>query len=441
MSEIQKLKIDISNTKGWDNSGGKSNNVWGEVPFPEEIIKIANDSKVKSKKLSKLMGKEVRYLPCIWTAYDKIMYADDSPVSKKDLPSTISATFKSCYNRYGAIVENMAMRIAFALDLPTSYNYIVRFEPSEYPKIVENYPNPTLKNTVNKLGIVSIDFLQSARSGGNKEVYTDLDENGNEIEVECFCDINGDKLIPFDDMVVKIVGNNKLSGDQNLIENWVSAVDLFVEEQLKKSPREKINKIINNVHSRIARSFLLKEFCGDCDNTSYNSTVVFNETHGTLVYGPNHDFGDSFNKLVKTKIDRSQVMSMEDINKLPEFVRVKMLERLKKEDKESVADIARQYSVVGASERNIGYILANFPDSAKEFFDSVNRCVREGSFNKIVDSYTHMTCDGKAIMTEEEANIFKEYLTYRAEWMSGLYNNYLKQYNNNSNGETLEDYL
>ena len=85
--------------------------------------------------------------------------------------------------------------------------------------------------------------------------------------------------------------------------------------------------------------------------------------------------------------------------------------------------------------------MANFPDSAKEFFDSVNRCVKEGSFNKIVDSYTQMTCDGKAIMTEEEANIFKEYLTYRAEWMSGLYNNYLKQYNNNSNGETLEDYL
>lgn len=441
MKEVQKLIIDIDNTKGWDNIGGKSNNVWGQVPMPKEIIDIANSYKKKSKKLSQLMNKKVKFLPSIWTAYDKIMYDDDNPITESDLPKTISATFKSCYSKYGAIVENMAMRIAFALDLPTSYNYIAEFDFDKYPKILDNYPNPEKKKEVHKLGIVSIDFLQSARAESTTESYTDIDDNGNEIEVESIYDMAGDKLIPFDDIVAKVIGNNRLSGKQNLIENWVSAIDLFVQEELKHLPREKVNKIIHNVHSRIARSCLLKEYCGDCDNTSYNATVVFNKARGTLVYGPNHDFGDSFNKLIKAKIDKSQGMSMEQINALPEKVRIKMLERYAKEDKETVADIAKQFAVVGASERNIEYIFEHFPDSAKEFFESVDKCVSKKVFHKIVDSYTQMTSDGKPILTKKDAEIFKEYLEERSAWMSEMYIKYLQSHGQQVPEISEDDYL
>ena len=428
MEEVQDLVIDIDNTKGWDNIGGKSNNVWGQVPMPNEIVDIANKYKRKSKKISQLMGKNAKYLPSIWTAYDKIIYADNNPIEANDLPETISATFKSCYNKYGAIVENMAMRIAFALDLPTSYNYIAKLDVDKYKKILDNYPNPEKKKEVHKLGIVSIDFLQSARADGVKEVYSEVDENGNEVKVESIYDMAGDKLIPFDDIVAKVIGNNRLSGDQNLIENWVSAIDLFVQEELKHLPREKVNKIIHNVHSRIARSCLLKEYCGDCDNTSYNATVVFNKARGTLVYGPNHDFGDSFNKLIKVKIDKSQGMSIEQINALPEKVRIKMLERYAKENAETVADIAKQYAVVGASQRNIEYIFEHFPDSAKEFFESVDKCVSKRVFYKIINSYTQMICDGKPILSKKEAEIFNEYLEERSAWMSEMYVNYLQEH-------------
>lgn len=429
MAEIQKLVIDIDNTKGWDKSGGKSNNVWGQVPVPNEIIKIANRAKSKSKQLSKLLGKDVNYKSCVWTAYDKAIYANNEPITKEDLPSTISATFKSCYNKYSAIVENMAMRIAVALDLPTSYNYIVKFDPNEYPKIIENYPTFSLRNRVDRLGIVSIDFLQSARGNGTVEFYTDIDEDGNRVEVESIYDEEGDKLIPFDDIVTAIVGHNRLSGDQNLIENWVKAVDLFIEKELNYLPREKVNKITHNVHGRIARSFLLKEFCGDCDNTSYNATTVFNKHRGTLVYGPNHDFGDSFNKLLKTKINKNQDMNIEQINALPEAIKKVMLERLAKEEKETVSDIAKQFAVQDSSKTNMEYVLNHFPESAKEFFESIDRCIQTRVFDKIVDSYTTMTCDGKPIITTNEAKIFKEYLSERSAWMSEIYVKYLQSNN------------
>ena len=248
------------------------------------------------------------------------------------------------------------------------------------------------------------------------------------MKVESVYDIDGDVLIPFDDIVTQIIGKDRLSGEQNLIENWVLAVDKFVQEKLNHLPRENINKIIDNVHSRIARSFLLKEYCGDCDNTSYNATVVFNKLRGTLAYGPNHDFGDSFNKLLKTKIDKSQSMSDEEINKLPELIRKKMLERLEKEKKETVTDIARQYSVVGASERNMEYIFQNFPESAREFFENVDRCVQNKNFSKIVDSYTRMSCDGEPLLTQKEAEIFKEYLAERSTWMIEIYVDYLHKH-------------
>ena len=113
MIEIPNLIINLD-TWGWDKSGGKSNNVWGQVPFPEEIIDIANKAKARSIKFSRFIGKDQKIKPSIWTAYDPILYADNEPITKEDLPATISATFKSCYSNYTAIIENMCMRIAYA---------------------------------------------------------------------------------------------------------------------------------------------------------------------------------------------------------------------------------------------------------------------------------------------------------------------------------------
>ncbi len=429
--EVKKLQIDIENTKGWDLSGGKSYNVWGQVPIPKEILTIANKAKSRSKKLIKLLDLHEfkMFPPSIWTAFDKILYADDTPVEELDLPSTISATFKSCFGEYSAVVENMCMRIAFALDLPTSYNYIVKFDPEQYPKIVQNYPNQSIKSKLSKLGIVSIDFLQPAKGEATTEEFEEIDENGKIIKVKYYDDQAGDILIPFDDIVTKVVGNNRLSGDQNLIENWIKSVDLFVEQELSHLPRERINKIIHKVHSRIARSFLLKEYCGDCDNTSYNASVVYNKSKGKLEYGPNHDFGDGFNKLIKSKINPSQTMSQEDIDRLPQNIKEKLIERLSKERSESVACIARQFAVFKASEQNFNYILEHFPESAKEFFKNVQKCVNNKTFEKIVNSYTAFTCDGKQLLTRQEADIFIEYLQERSTWMMEMYYSFLKQTN------------
>ena len=51
MSEIQPLIIDL-NTKGWDKIGGKSNNVWGQVPFPKPLLRIINKEKCQGQKNS-----------------------------------------------------------------------------------------------------------------------------------------------------------------------------------------------------------------------------------------------------------------------------------------------------------------------------------------------------------------------------------------------------
>jgi hypothetical protein len=440
MAEVQDLEIDLSNTVGWDKSGGKSQNVWGQVPMLEVFIKWANKLKAKSRGFFGVAKKEIKKPP-VWTSVDGVLYADDKPITKADLPKTISATFKTCDSKYDAIVENMAMQIACALDLPTSYNYIVKWNPNDFPKIVENYPNFQLRRDVRErgvqLGIVSVDFLQSYRDkiSVKKEVETQTTKDGKEIEFERIDDFAGDRLIAFDDIVTKIVGSNRLSGDQNLIENWVKAVDKFVQDELGDLPREKVNKIINNVHSRIARSFLLKEYCGDCDNTSYNAAIVYNESNGTLRYAPNHDFGDSFNKLRKTKINRPKLMAKEEIEKsfqyiqdekMKEYAIQTMLKRLEKENAESVADIARQYAVVESSKRNVEYILNNFPESAREFFENVDKCVQKKTFDKIVDSYTRLTCNGEQLLTKTEAEIFKEYLAERSVWMSELYVEYLR---------------
>ena len=198
----------------------------------------------------------------------------------------------------------------------------------------------------------------------------------------------------------------------------------------KNEPKEKVNKTIADVHSRVARSFLLKEYLGDCDNASYNAALVLNRVTGTLRYAPNFDYGESFNKLIKTKIYK-QRMSQAELDALPANAREFMLQRYEKEESETVEDIARQYAAADISKKNLFYVFDHFPNSTQEFFQNIDKCMQRKAFDKIVDSYTTMTCDGKPIMTQEEAEMFKDYLDVRATWMMELYIEYLNQQGDN----------
>ena len=103
--EIKELEIDL-NIEGWDYSGGRSYNVWGLVDIKNLPFKIIEESIANNKK------------SCIWTCYDDILYINDAngnllPIDYSKLPSTISATFKPTYQKYTAIVENLAMKKLF----------------------------------------------------------------------------------------------------------------------------------------------------------------------------------------------------------------------------------------------------------------------------------------------------------------------------------------
>ena len=112
--EFSELEISCK-TSGWDYSGGRSNNVWGQVPtshLPIDEINRAIEQGQKS---------------CIWTCYDNAFYSktkNGKPVTLEELPKTISATFKPTYAKFSAVAENLGMRIAITLGMPTSYNYI-----------------------------------------------------------------------------------------------------------------------------------------------------------------------------------------------------------------------------------------------------------------------------------------------------------------------------
>lgn len=425
--EIEELNIDLTNTSGWNNSGGQSENVWGQVPFPQKLIDLAGKSRLKPSYLAAcMMLNQIpnRYAP-VWSAYDKALYSNDR-TERENLPKTISATFKSCFKKYSAIAENMGMNIAIALDMPTSYNYIVKFDPAKHPDIVRNYSNDIKRSTVDRLGIVSIDFLQSIHtSTPTVEQYKDVDEAGNSITVASVDDVDGDVLISFDDIVQKRTGsNNNLDGGKNLIKNWIDAVDSVISSKLVGAPQERINKTYTDTHSRMARAFLLKEYLGDCDNASYNAALVFNRTAKTLRYAPTFDYGECFNKLIRTKLDK-QRMPQQQFEALPPRAKEAMLARWKKEDAESVADIACQFAGGEVSKQNLAYIFENFPVASLEFFVNIETCTHGHRFDEIVDQYTKMTCDGVPIMTEAESAMFKEYLSRRADWMCEMYQQYL----------------
>ena len=336
MAEIKKLDMDLE-IVGWDRSGGRSLNVWGRVPFPKELYDLIKINEKHGRKAS------------IWTAYDSALYGKNA-YTLEELPR-ISATYKSCFEKYSAVVENMGMRIAAALDMPTSYNYIVAFNPEDYPKVISNYPNPEKKlKELQPFGIVSIDFLQNQRT---KPIVTktDYEVDGETKEIDSIREFEKDILITFDDALRKYNFSGAYTNTDNrgnLIENWISVVDEMAKVELKGCPRETINKTISNIHSRIARAFLLREFLGDCDFTAYNGGIVYNPATKKMRYAPNHDYGEVCNPLVAKKlskpIDSLCGMTQEAFDQLPDAVKQAIIRGQQKKNNATIPEIAQEFA-------------------------------------------------------------------------------------------------
>lgn len=455
MTEIPKLNIDL-NVEGWDRFGGKSYNVWGFVDFPQDLLKFITDYYNKpfftydpnTGKRQKQTGKRAP----VWTAYDKYLYHDyDKTKHGNDPLPKISATFKSAFvHKYSPIVENLGMRVAMALDMPTSYNYIVSFNPEEYPEIVNNYPRMEAREELQPIGIVSIDFLQARQSsmtGVGQAIFLPKDQEGNrtgeEIDIDAFSAMEGDELLTFEDALRRChMPINKLAGEENLIEKWIEVVDTMARSEYKHVPREDLNKMIDGIHSRIARSFLLKDIIlGDCDFTAYNGGVVINSHK--MRYAATHDYGDICNSLITQKLaykpDQYFGMSKEDFEKLPPFVQeaLKKQQANKPATPKSVSQLAREWASA-ASQENFYYVLTNFPEACREFFQNLDKVLQKNEINKIVDSYTRLTCNGTPLLSKEEAKIFKEYFEERISHFCDLYVLFLNK-NHKTIPKTIDD--
>lgn len=426
MHEIPELDIDL-NVEGWERSGGKSYNVWGRVPFPQELLDYINEhKKLNVCFYDGLTGVPIRdynkkWLWSIWTAYDEDIRKIEGELKSEDLPK-ISATFKSCFNKYGAVTENIGMKVAVALDMPTSYNYIVSFDPQQHQQIVNNYPNPTRKSKVLPYGIVSIDFLQNKPSPLQESVSEYKNKDGEYEEIQSYSRISGDELVSFEDALRKFkFGTNNLGGEFNLIENWIRVVDELVEKELVGCPRETINETLTKVHSRIARSFLLREFLGDCDFTAYNGGIVYNPATKKMRYAPNHDYGECFNALVRDKLDFDPYcgMTKEQFEAMPESMQA-IIQKGHKRNEMSVDEIACQFAS-GTSEQNLNYVMKNFPKASREFFESLDHVIQKGDLDSIIDEYKDITFKGQPLLNEDERTTFKEFLDARAGWMSDFY--------------------
>ena len=433
MAEIQELDIILSDI-GWDKSDGKSFNVWGTVPFPKELL--AHLNKCKNTPVyfyNSNTGKRVlksNKKSSVWTAFDNYIYSQDADLNSEDLPR-ISATFKSCFSKYGAVTENIGMQLAMELDMPTSYNYIVKFDPETHTKIVNNYPTISKRSQVQPYGIVSIDFLQTGHTGNT--VYSEssmLDKNGEYVTISAIDDLAGEELVSFEDAMAKYhFRTSNMDGSANLVQNWINVIDDMVKREFPDLPQERINKIISQTHSRIARSFLLKDSTlGDCDFTAYNGGVVINRNKKSLRYAPNYDFGESFNGLIRDKLTPVTDFGIPQslLDSLKPELRQKILEQQNKPLDKSIREIAQSWAS-STSKQNFYYILENFPEACEEFFESLDMLVQRKKIDRIINKFTQTTCNGKALLTRNEAKMFKEYLYERISYICDLYIQFLEK--------------
>lgn len=401
---MRKLRIKYRSVDGWDYSGGRSNNIWGQVPTSNLPIALINHSIMQGKKA------------CIWTCYDEQLYKKDEkgnllPVKLENLPKSISATFKPTYSKYSAIAENLGMRIAIALDLPTSYNYIVEFDFQDdnagFKSLLKHLNERDLKN-LQPYGIVSIDFLKPS---DDATVYFSTA-------------YSGERLISFEESM-KMANSIFFENFDKpfLVKNWLKSLCAFIRmkkaQYLPDISQEKLEKQIKCVKSRVVRSFLLREFLGDCDFTDRNSGFIFDSKAQNLQFAPNFDYGESFNALIKTKLD--YLPPKEELEVILKWDK-DYLKRKEEKSRTPIETLASQFSS-DTSEENIKYIVQDFKDDTKEFLNSLNNLVTNSNIlDRLVDDYTKSERNSPPLLTSDEANAFKSYINSRAKWFINYLN-------------------
>ncbi len=408
MKKIEDLEIDLG-VDGWRLSGGRSNNVWGQVPTKNLPFDQIN-SAIRQGKRSP-----------VFTCYDSVIYATDSTgkmreISEKDLPKTISATFKPTFTRTGALCENLGMRISAALGIPTSFNYVVRFDPEKFSSVINNFQESNLEKRVQPYGIVSVDFLEDETLPQEKKIEKRVKtENGFEW-IEKTVNHTGDELVSFEESINMTRASEQLSGSNFLLKNWLKGLTHIAEIVASDFPKDKLESQIKEIQSSVAKSFLLREFLGDCDFTSLNSGFVVNHDLYKIQYAPNFDFGECFNKLVKTKIDYLPDPSeLENLQRIDPALAIKMIEKKYQQRDIPTSMLAAEFSN-DEGEQNLKFVMENFPNESKEFLKNVQKALDDKTLDNIVNSYTIKNSQ-TPLLSEDEAAMFKDYLHARAGWL------------------------
>ncbi len=405
--EVQDLEINLK-IKGWDESGGRSQNVWGQVPTKNLPFNIFKKAVLAGRKAP------------IWTCLDESIYEqieETGDVKAESLPKTISATFKPSFSKYSAIAENMAMRIAVALDMPTSYNYLVRFDPKKYPEILSNFKLTNSVKDLQPLGVVSVDFLKAEPLATPAEEEIRVRNSEGRFEwIKTDRNYTGEDLVLFIDNINEMKYNQQISGDNLLAKNWFKSMELLARHCDSGIAEGDINGRLKRIKSRMARSILLREFLSDCDYTDRNSGLVVNREKKYLNYAPNFDYGESFNGMIKTKLD--YLPPEEELAVILKFDKG-FIEKKKRMSEIPMQELAKRFSS-DVGEQNVEFVVKNFPEDTKEFLDSLQRVMKNNTINTIVDSYTDMTMDGVPILSKQDAEVFKDYINCRANWIKGF---------------------
>lgn len=475
---IPKLNMSLQDEGAFGSLSGQSQPVCGNVPIPREILDKVQEYFERGNETG------VYKKPCIWTAYDSELYAnnfDRRSITKGDcisfvndvldgsrelsdrallykiyslykdggvegvlknsevvdeikyhielnsrgIPSKISAIFKAGFRPYTAVFENLSMNIATLLDVPTSYNYIVAFDPNVESEISKQFRISSKKENLQNVGIVSIDFLQNLGVPKHEVEQKSMDGTG---WVTATLDYSSDQLSTFANTMR--VSNQD---DLFLISNWIEGVKSSMDKSMQGFSEKEKKKSLEKIISRTCRSALLRELCGDCDFTPFNAGRVHNDQRHIDTYAPNYDYGECFNGLTSLVFAKDNLdvcgLKPEVFNTLPADVKHKLLS-INASTPDSIEKIACKWSS-STGQNNIDYILTNYLNYSKEFFENLEKLMSQGGFDGLVDRYTTMTADGvNPLLSDEEAKATKEYIKIRSNWLMSMYKQKLKNVDN-----------
>ena len=142
-----------------------------------------------------------------------------------------------------------------------------------------------------------------------------------------------------------------------------------------------------------------------------------------MQFAPNFDYGESFNALIKTKLD--YLPPKEEVEIILKWDK-DYLKRKEEKSKTPIETLASQFSS-NTSEENIKYIVENYQDDTKEFLGSLKNLITNSNIlDRLVDDYTKSERNNPPLLTPNEANVFKSYIACRANWLINYLDKELK---------------